>query len=187
MKRSARSILSGVLAAAMLSGLMLLPGCGQNPSSTTDPNASAPTGTATEQAFVGGCPYSTPPTGHYNMFVANAIELKFYRELHQLPLATYVAETDTYEPMLAESWEVSEDGSVFRVNLRQDVTWRTGEAFTSKDVWTTFMIYRLMANPVWDYVDKVTMVSDYEVEFSVKTPTTLLLRYVLRKPMVDYL
>lgn len=187
MKRSARSILSGVLAAAMLSGLMLLPGCGQNSSPTSDPSASAPAGAVSEQAFVGGWPYSTPPTGHYNMFVANAIELKFYRELHQLPLATYVAESDTYEPMLAESWQVSEDGTSFDVKLRQDVTWRTGEAFTSKDVWTTFMIYRLMGNPVWDYIDKVNMVSDYEVEFSVKTPTTLLLRYVLRKPMVDYL
>ena len=51
------------------------------------------------------------------MFSANAIELKFYRELHQLPLATYVASEDAYEPMLAESWEISEDGTEFRVKL----------------------------------------------------------------------
>lgn len=192
MKRRARSILSAALAAVMLSGLMLLPGCSQTPAESPDPSTSAPAGSqtggqATQQAFVGGWPYTTPPTGHYNMFVSNAIELKFYRELHQLPLATYVAEDDSYEPMLAESWEVSEDGTTFTVNLRQDVTWRTGEAFTSKDVWTTFLIYRLMNNPVWDYIDSVNMVSDYVVEFEVKTPTTLLLRYVLRKPMVDYL
>ena len=191
MKRRARSVLSAALAAAMLSGLMLLPGCSQTPSEPSDSGTSAPTGQtggqATQQAFVGGWPYTTPPTGHYNMFVSNAIELKFYRELHQLPLATYVAENDSYEPMLAESWEVSEDGTTFTVNLRQDVTWRTGEAFTAKDVWTTFLIYRLMNNPVWDYIDSVNVASDYVVEFEVKTPTTLLLRYVLRKPMVDYL
>lgn len=151
------------------------------------PAATTPADAGKETAFVGGWPYSTVPTGHFNMFVSNAIDLKFYRELHQLPLATYRAEGDVYEPMLAEKWTVSDDGTTFTVDLRGDVKWRSGEAFTAKDVWTTFTIYRLVGNPVWSYISAVDMVSDTQVSFAVKTPTSLILRYVLRKPMVDYL
>jgi peptide/nickel transport system substrate-binding protein len=37
-------------------------------------------------------------------------------------------------PLLATSWEGSEDGSTFTVNLREGVTWHDGEPFTSADV-----------------------------------------------------
>ena len=137
-------------------------------------------------AFVGGWPYSTVPTGHFNMFVSNAIELKFYRELHQLALATYTAEDGAYHALLAESWETNADSTSFTVKLRDDVTWLNGDAFTSRDVWTTFMIYKLVGNPVWSYIKGVDMPSDYEVAFEIETPTSLLLRYVLRKPIVDF-
>ena len=42
------------------------------------------------------------------------------------------------EPELAESWEVLEDGAVYRFDLRDDVTWHDGEPFTSADVKFTF-------------------------------------------------
>ena len=139
-----------------------------------------------EAVFAGGWPYSTPPTGHFNMFLSGAIELKFWREIQQHPLATYVAETDTYDPLLATAWEASEDGASFKVTLRDDAKWVNGDAFTAKDVWTTFMVYRLVNNAVWSYIDNVEIVSDTEVNFSVKTPTSLIIRQILRKPMVDY-
>lgn len=141
----------------------------------------------TPTVFAGGWPYATVPTGHYNMFVANAIELKFYRELHQLPLATYRAATDAYEPMLASSWAISDDEQSFTVTLRDDVKWRSGEAFTAKDVWTTFMIYKLVGNPVWNYIGSVEAVSDTQVTFAITKPSTMLIRYILRKPIVDTL
>lgn len=37
-------------------------------------------------------------------------------------------------PLLAESWEASDDGLSFTVNLRDGVTWSDGEPFTSSDV-----------------------------------------------------
>ncbi len=40
----------------------------------------------------------------------------------------------TLRPLLATSWQGSEDGSTFTVNLREDVTWHDGEPFTSADV-----------------------------------------------------
>ena len=144
-------------------------------------------GAAAENVFAGGWPYSTVPTGHFNMFVSNAIELKFWREVHQLPLATYDASTGEYNPMLAQNWEISDDGTVYTVHLRDDAKWLSGDNFTSKDVWTTFMIYRLVGNPVWNYIDGMNIVDDYTIEFTISNPTTMLHRYILRKPIVDYL
>jgi peptide/nickel transport system substrate-binding protein len=47
---------------------------------------------------------------------------------------------DTYElePGLAKSWEVSEDGTVYTFNLREDVTWSDGTPFTADDVIFTY-------------------------------------------------
>ena len=191
-----KKVLALLLALTMAASL--LAGCGGKPSAEDAPggngqteNVQKPEGPAgtpvgTDKVFVGGWPYSTVPTGHFNMFVANAIELKYFRELHQLPLATYTAEDDTYHPMLAESWETNGDNTEFTVKLREDVQWRNGDAFTAKDVWTTFMIYRLIGNPVWNYVSAVNVKTDSEVAFELSTPSSLLLRYVLRKPIVDF-
>ncbi|MBU1026387.1 MAG: peptide-binding protein [Candidatus Margulisbacteria bacterium] len=41
-------------------------------------------------------------------------------------------------PDLAESWEVSEDGKVWTFDLRKDVQWHDGQAFTAEDVVFTF-------------------------------------------------
>lgn len=138
-----------------------------------------------EAMFAGGWPYSTQPTGHFNMFVAKAIELKFYRELHQLPLATYVAKEDKYEPMLAKSWVLSDDNKKIKLDLRANTKWRTGEEVTSKDVWTTFMMYKLVGNPVWNYVKEINIISDKSLEFVLSSETALIYRYILRKPIVD--
>jgi peptide/nickel transport system substrate-binding protein len=136
--------------------------------------------------FAGGWPYATPPTGHFNMFVANAIELKFWREMHQLPLALYVNARGEYTPMLAESWEIDDDSTYMSVTLRDDAKWLTGEQVTSKDVWTTFMIYRLVGNPAWNYISYLDILDDTNIEFGIENPTPLFTRNVLRKPIVDY-
>ena len=43
-------------------------------------------------------------------------------------------ETSEIEPELAESWTISEDGTVWTFNLRQDVTWSDGNPVTAKDI-----------------------------------------------------
>ncbi len=42
------------------------------------------------------------------------------------------------EPMLAEKWEVNDDGTVYTFHLRHDVHWHDGVAFTAADVAFTF-------------------------------------------------
>ena len=41
-------------------------------------------------------------------------------------------------PELAESWEISDDGTVYTFKLREGVTWHDGEPFTSADVKFSF-------------------------------------------------
>ena len=46
--------------------------------------------------------------------------------------------TDEVEPLLAESWESSDDGLTWTFRLRRDVRWHDGEPFTAHDVDFTF-------------------------------------------------
>ena len=46
--------------------------------------------------------------------------------------------TDEVEPMLAESWERSDDGLTWTFYLRRDVAWHDGQPFTAHDVDFTF-------------------------------------------------
>lgn len=51
-------------------------------------------------------------------------------------LDTLIRISDTYElsPGLAEEWELSEDGKLLTLTLREGVTWHDGEPFTAEDV-----------------------------------------------------
>lgn len=49
-----------------------------------------------------------------------------------------------YEPRLAESWEVSPDGTTFTFHLRKGLKWSDGTPFTAKDA---LFSYNLLANP----------------------------------------
>lgn len=45
-----------------------------------------------------------------------------------------IADGETIEPEIAESWDVSDDGTVYTYHLRDDVVWHDGEPLTAADV-----------------------------------------------------
>jgi len=50
-------------------------------------------------------------------------------------------------PLLATSWQGSEDGLTFTVNLREDVVWHDGEPFTSADVaYSAMEVWKQLGN-----------------------------------------
>lgn len=103
--------------------------------------------------------------------------------------------TDEVEPLLAESWEHSEDGLTWIFRLREDVGWHDGEPFTAADVEFTFnkIIYNenipASSRPSFNfrYLDEVTgqwiespmtvrAVDDYTVECVLPVPFAPFLR-----------
>ena len=102
--------------------------------------------------------------------------------------------TDEVEPLLAESWEHSDDGLTWTFHLRDDVRWHDGEPFTAQDVEFTFnrIIYNediptsTRAAFQFRYLDAagewqvepmtVTTIDDQTVQFVLPTPFAPFLR-----------
>jgi peptide/nickel transport system substrate-binding protein len=58
--------------------------------------------------------------------------------------------------------------------------WSDGTEFTSADVVATASVLRIMSDTLWRYVDEVTAVDDYTVNYHMSVPSTVVERYVIR-------
>ncbi len=99
-----------------------------------------------------------------------ALASPIHAMLHQyalfLPLLEempdYASGPPTFEPRLAESWELSEDRRVLTFHLRQDVVWSDGVPVTAEDVrWT----WEVQTSPevAWAFVDVKEFITGVEV------------------------
>ena len=85
-----------------------------------------------------------------------------------------------YQPVLAESWEVTDDGLEYTFALRDDVVFHDGEAFTSEDVVYTFEFY---GNP-----DNATLsASDFDSIESVEAPDESTVVVTLLQPNAAFI
>ncbi|MDF1791388.1 MAG: ABC transporter substrate-binding protein [Thalassobaculaceae bacterium] len=85
----------------------------------------------------------------------------------------------TIHPLLAKSWEVSEDGKLYTFHLRDDVTFCSGKKFTAADVKATIdrwlaLEKGVVKNRAGD-VKEVRAVDDYTVEYELVQPYSELL------------
>jgi peptide/nickel transport system substrate-binding protein len=81
---------------------------------------------------------------------------------------------------LAQRWDISEDGRIYTFYLRQDVTWHAQEGldpvkFTADDVIFTYnvMMHPQTITPLkvrYEFIDTVTKIDDYTVQFTLKRP-----------------
>ncbi|MDN3480888.1 ABC transporter substrate-binding protein [Arthrobacter sp. APC 3897] len=80
------------------------------------------------------------------------------------------------QPLLAKSWDISEDRTTYTFTLEPGVTFSNGEAFTAEDV--KFSLERVKSD-AWlsslktkmDVVDTVTVLSDTEVRVQLSRPS----------------
>lgn len=80
-----------------------------------------------------------------------------------------------FVPDLAESWEPSEDGLSWDFKLREGVTFHDGEPFNADAVVKQYTrmtdkTVNIGAYSLWEPIDKIEKVSDYEVKISTKRP-----------------
>jgi peptide/nickel transport system substrate-binding protein len=87
----------------------------------------------------------------------------------------------TYSPMLAESWEVSADGTTYTFKLREDVTFHNGEPLNADAVvysWEVYSQPEVTYANYWTIAETVEKVDDYTVQISTAEPNALLLSYL---------
>lgn len=99
-------------------------------------------------------------------------------------------ETLEIEPLLAESWEISEDKLTYTFKLRENVKWQDGEPFTSEDV---VFSYKTIMNPKVDApqlrayyqeIRDVKAIDDHTVKFTYARPYFLALEFCGGMPIV---
>jgi peptide/nickel transport system substrate-binding protein len=83
-------------------------------------------------------------------------------------------------PELAESWDIEEDGALYRFHLRDDVVWHDGEPFTSADVQWSFehalLEYHSRTRAsMLDILESIETPDEHTVEFRFSEPYAPLL------------
>jgi peptide/nickel transport system substrate-binding protein len=99
--------------------------------------------------------------------------INYHTSHHMYDPVIHLAEDETPEPWLAEDWEVSDDGMLYTLHLREDVDFHDGEHFDAEAMKFTFD--RQINDPetqsysrLVDTVDSVDVIDDYTVEISLQ-------------------
>ena len=144
---------SRLLLAILLITALLLAACGGTaapapaaaptdaPANSAQPAEPAPTEAPAEPAAPaepvqlrigwGGSPDTLNPGTAVLSEAYSIFELVYSSMFHIMP-------DGAYAPDLAESWEVSDDGTVWTFKIRDDMTWHDGEPVTASDVAYTY-------------------------------------------------
>lgn len=148
MKKIISTVLAGAMAASLLAG-------------------SAVTCSAADTTLLYHC-YNTAPYTTLDPSIEYSNGIMTLQNVYET-LTRYNDETEEVEPLLAESWEYSEDGKSCTFKLREDVTFHDGAVMNADAVVAS--INRTMeigqgASYNWDPVESVEATGEYEVTFT---------------------
>jgi peptide/nickel transport system substrate-binding protein len=86
---------------------------------------------------------------------------------------------DEVEPFLATSWTISPDGKAYTFKLREGVEFQDGTPFNAEAVKFGFeRVIGVNRTPAvyWKGIDKIEVLGDYEIRFTLKQPSALILK-----------
>ncbi|MEM0003452.1 MAG: ABC transporter substrate-binding protein [Thermoproteota archaeon] len=118
------------------------------------------------------------PEGHFNAYSETGFIWHAGVNMYS-QLAPHTLGTSKYYPELATNWTY--DGNWLVVKLRNDVKWHDGQPFTSKDVWSTFILHKIRGYSEWSshVIDDIQIVDNYTIKFHVVSLKDLALEYIL--------
>ena len=97
---------------------------------------------------------------------------------------TWVNDEGEIVPALAESWEISDDGTEYTFKLREGVVFHNGMPFTAQDVVASWEAGKEPSNAYAYNAEKATsveVIDDYTVKMTTEAPDPLFLRSTLSK------
>ncbi|MEM3326731.1 MAG: ABC transporter substrate-binding protein [Thermoproteus sp.] len=101
-------------------------------------------------------------------------------------LVMYKPGTTELVPALATSWEVRNNGTVWIFHLRHDAKFCDGTPVTAQNVvWSIQRVMKINGDPAWlvtYFVQNVTALDNYTVEFILKRPVAYFLALVATPP-----
>ncbi len=156
------------------------------PATTTAPSTSPTTTTATtgkKRVVVIGVTDKIT-----DLDPANAYDFFTWEVLSNIMsgLVKYDPDTGKIVGDLATSWEVKDHGKVWIFHLRHDARFADGTPCTAYDVVRSVKrVMRIKGDPSWlvtEFVENVTALDKYTVEFTLKTPASYFLALVATPP-----
>lgn len=171
------------IAVLLILSLVLIAGCGSSSTPSTDPAGSAgsndpqQTGTGTDEPVAGGTLIIGRQDDAHSYDPHRGNNFAALEVLHALydTLVTVDFDMQTIVPLLATKWSVSDDGTEYTFELRDDVKFHSGRPMTAHDVKYSFDRLRdpdenLPEKWVLETVESVEVVDDYTVVLKLTQP-----------------
>jgi len=142
------------------------------PGAEAEPEAPVTTYERSETLYVSGAAWGPPSSWNPFMTWVHANTTGIVGNVYET-LYFFDPQTGEMIPWLAESGEWT-DANTWLMALREGINWTDGEPMTAEDVVFTFELGQqypaIWFSSVWSYLDSVTALSDYEVEFKFTDP-----------------
>ncbi|WP_368653190.1 ABC transporter substrate-binding protein [Ornithinibacillus sp. 4-3] len=173
-------VINKTLLLMFLAVLLVLAACSNNDDNSSDNNSEGSNDnneSSGEQTAGGDLQFvlnTQPPTIDPIMSTATAT-----RDISRHIYETLVTIDSAYEPqpMLAESWEISEDGLTYTFNLREGIKFHNGEEMTADDVVASMNRWLERSSTAQSLIGEGTFeeVDKYTVELKLQEPSIFVL------------
>lgn len=142
--------------------LLMITGCGKENKSGTNEGVTSKNNLLYQ-------PTGNTPYINLDPSVENSNGVMILQNVYET-LTYYNYETGEIEPYLAESWTSSEDGKTWTFKIREGVKFHDGTVLNADAVKKSIdrtINMKLGASFIWDSVESIEVVNDYEVRFNL--------------------